>query len=153
LAVDEVSKHLWRGPTYRRLTVGIGRSFAALDEAARQKIQNYEAIVEAVCSIKPLDIFPKIPPADMKIMHVGACDFVRASDTQAEYLTLIDLFDRLPPAKRQERINSFQAEIETARREIHFFELDKLVNLSVIHSHRRLMDLINGSIPEPELPF
>jgi hypothetical protein len=153
LCVDEVSKHMWRRPVWVKLKpLHPGASFAALDEAAWQRIQNYSAITEAVCSIKVLDVIPRIPLTDLERMHQGVCNFVQAKSVEGEFLALVDLFDRPTPAQRRKRLQRFRAEINTARRQVHFFELEQLVRSGLAHSRQRLTDLIEGRVPEPSYP-
>jgi hypothetical protein len=153
LCVDEVSKHLWRREVWIQLKpIHPGASFAALDEAAWQRIQDYPAIAAALCSIKILDVIPRIPLVDLERMYQGTCDFVQAKNVEEEFLALVDLFDRPTPEQRRERLQSLRAEIDTARRQVHVFRIDKLVSAALTHSHQRLADLIEGRTPEPDYP-
>lgn len=153
LCVDEVSKHMWRRDTWLRFRqVTPGSAFAALDEAAWQRIRNYQAIAEALCSIQVPDIIPRIPLADLERIHGGTCAFVRAKNIEEEYLALVDLFDRPTPEQRQEKLQRFRAEIDHARRQIHIFRMNTLIKAGLIRSRQRLTDLIEGRTPPPGLP-
>lgn len=153
LCVDEVSKHLWRRETWLQFKqITPGSAFAALDEAAWRRIKNYPAIAEALCSITVLDVIPSISLADLRRMHQGACAFVRARNVEEEYLALVDLFDRPAPEERQRKRACFQAEIGKARRQIHIFRMDTLINASLAHSRHRLQELIEGRTPQPHYP-
>jgi hypothetical protein len=153
LCVDEVSKHLWRREVWLKLMpIQPGASFATVDEAAWQCIQNYPAIAEALCAIKVLDVIPRIPLTDLERMHQGVCNFAQAKSVEGEFLALVDLFDQPSPAQREKRLERFRAEIDTARSQVHFFKLDELVKIALVHSRRRLTDLIEGGTPEPGYP-
>ena len=75
LAVDEVSKHLWRGQTWQSFKqIHPGVAFAALDELARQHIQNFPAVVNAVCAITVPDVIPRIPGVDLFLIEPRRSD-------------------------------------------------------------------------------
>ncbi len=153
LCVDEVSKHLWRRETWLQFKhITPGTAFAALDEAAWQRIQNYPAIIEALCSIKVLDVVPRVPLADLERMLQGACAFVQAKNVEEEYLALVDLFDRPTPAQRRQKQRCLRTEIDMARQQVHLFKIETLVEASLTHTRHRLADLIAGRIPEPDYP-
>jgi hypothetical protein len=153
LCVDEISKHLWRRDTWLQFKdIGPGAAFAALDEVVYQRIQNYAAITEALCSLKPLDVIPHIPRADLAYMHQSVCHFARATTLEEEYLTLVDLFDRPAPEQREQKRQTFRAHIDLARRQTHIFRVDTLIEVSLVHSYSRLTDLIEGRVPEPGYP-
>jgi hypothetical protein len=153
LCVDEVSKHLWRRDTWLQFQhIGPGAAFAALDELMWQRFQNYAGITQALCSLQPLDIIPRIPRADLIYLHQGVCRFVGAETLVEEYLALVDLFDRPTPAQRAEKRQTFEAHIDLARGQTHFFHVDSLVNASMVRSYSRLTDLIEGRVPEPGYP-
>jgi hypothetical protein len=153
LAVDEVSKHLWRLDTWLRFKpLHPGASFAALDEAGRQRIGHYSAIVEALEAIHALKVIPRIPPADMEQMLRGTRAFVQAADPEEEFLVLVDMFDRPTPEQRREKQEMLRLELDEARRRVHFFQIDCLVRVALAHARRRLADLINGRIPAPGYP-
>jgi hypothetical protein len=153
LCVDEVSKHMWRRPTWQQLNgVYVGTAFAAMDELARQLTQDYLAIVDALHRINVLNVIPHIPPTDLKRMHQGTCNFVQAENVEGEYLALIDLFDQPSPPEREKRRQKLRAQIDAARDLVHIFNLDILVPAAVAHSHQRLTDLREGRIPEPGSP-
>ncbi len=152
LCVDEVSKCLWQRETYAAFTVSVGSAFAALDEVARQRIKNRSAMVKSLCELKPLSVIPRIPSVDLESTHRGLCNFVTANDTEGEYLALVDLFDQATPAERQHKRQQFQANIDLARRQIHHFRMDKLIETSLSHSRSRLTDLLDNRIPSPSRP-
>jgi hypothetical protein len=153
LCVDEVSKHLWRRDTWHRFKdIHPGSAFAALDERARQSIRDYPAIVRAIASVTVVDVIPSLPMTALQQMQRGALNFMQAADAEAEFLTLVDMFDRPTPDDRRRRQIRFQAEIDSARRQTHFFRLDAVVQASLRHSHARLSDLIQGRIPSPGYP-
>ena len=153
LCVDEVSKHMWRREVWLQLKpVYPGTSFAALDEAAMQRIQNFAAIREAVCSIKVLDVIPCIPFTDLKQMLGGTCCFVRATTIEEAFMALVDFFDKPGPEERHQKQTFLRTQLNIARRQIHVFTIDELVNAALTHSRRRLNDLIQGRIPEPGYP-
>jgi hypothetical protein len=153
LCVDEVSKHLWRRPTWQQLNgVHVGAAFAAMDELARQRTQDYAAIVDAIRRIRVPNILPAIPPTDLERMHYGTCNFARAGNVDGEYLALIDLFDQPSPEEREQRRQTLGAQIDAARHLVHIFDLDTLVPAAVAHSRQRLTDLIEGRIPKPGYP-
>ncbi|MDM8531798.1 zinc dependent phospholipase C family protein [Anaerolineales bacterium HSG25] len=156
LAVDEVSKHLWRreGTWDRFHDVSIGSAFAAIDEQARQMTQNYPRIVAEICAISPPTVLTHVSPADLTAMFDGICLFARATDTKAEYLALLKAFWHIAtPKKRQQKTAQFQIEIKAAREQIHYLQLDRLVALSVNHSHQRLQALIKGKPVAVGYPF
>lgn len=153
LCVDEVSKHLWRRDTWRQFHhITPGSAFAALDEAAWKRIENYARIAGAVCSITVLDVIAGVSLADMERMHQGVCAFIGAKSAEGEYLALIDLFDRPTPEARREKLRRFRVEINQARGQVHLFKVDTLINAALRHSRRRLADLIEGRLPEPDYP-
>lgn len=153
LAVDEVSKHIWRRETWRHFfDIMPTSAFAALDELARQQTGHYAEIAEALCMAKPVNVIPHIPPPDLVQMHRGVCDFVQATDAEAEYLALVDLFNQPTLEQRYEYRRCFRAEINLARERVHFFKLDKLLQAGRVRSHQRLLDLIEGRVPEPSYP-
>jgi hypothetical protein len=153
LCVDEVSKHMWRTPTWRQLNgVYIGTAFAALDELARQQTQNYAALVEELEGIEVLTTIPRIPPADLIRMQQGVLNFVRADDVEGEYVALIDLFDNPSPTEREERRQKLGAQMDAARRLVNIFRLDTLVQTAIVRTQQRFDDLVSGRIPPPDNP-
>jgi len=153
LAVDEVSKHMWRHDIWLQFKpIRPGASFAALDEAAQQRIQNYPAIVNALDSVNALNVIPLIPLMDLERMLAGTRNFVQARNVEEEFLALVDLFDRPALEQRQEKQQVFRADIDEARRRVHFFQINRLVNAALAHSRRRLDDLIEGRLSGPEYP-
>ena len=153
LCVDEVSKFLWRHQTWLKFKdVGPGPAFAALDELARQRIQNYAAIAQALDSIRPLAIVPHIPMADLETTLQGIRNFVRAESVESEFLALVDMFDKPSPAERQRKRHSLRTTLDTARAQVHFFEFDSVIEASLTHSRRRLDELISGRPAHPDQP-
>lgn len=153
LCVDEVSKHLWRHETWLQFRhIGPGPAFAALDELARQRTQNYSAIVAALSSIQILEVIPTIPPPDLEAFWQGVYRFVTASTLEEEYLALVDMFDRPTPEERRQKQESFRAGIVEARRLVGYLQLDTLVSAGLVRSYSRLTDLITGHKPEPGYP-
>jgi hypothetical protein len=153
LCVDEVSKHMWRKPTWQQLNgVQIGVAFAALDELARQQTQDYAAIVEELWGIKVLAVIPRIPLADLARMQQGVGNFARAEHVDGEYLALLDLFDHPSPAEREQRRQKLCAQIDAARRLVNIFRLDTLVQAAIVHTLQRFDDLFAGRIPQPGYP-
>ncbi len=154
LCVDEVSKHMWRNPTWQQLNgLKIGSAFAALDELARQQTQNYAAILEALAGIRALNVIPRIPPADLERMHRGACDFARATTVDEEYLALIDLFDHPTRQEREQRRQSLRAQIDAARQLVGIFQMETLVEAAINRTFNRVDDLLAGRLPEPDYPI
>lgn len=154
LCVDEVSKHLWRRETWLQFRhIGPGPAFAALDELARQRIQNYPAIVAALGSIQIIEVIPAIPRSELEAFWQGAYRFVSASNLEDEYLALVDMFDRPIPEERQQKLESFRAGIAEARRLVGQLQLDTLVSASLTRSYSRLVDLIEGRTSEPGYPI
>ena len=154
LCVDEVSKHMWRNSTWQQLNgVQIGAAFAAMDESARQQTQNYPVIATELCGIDILNITPHIPSTDLARMHQGTCNFVQAENVEGEYLALIDLFDHLSPAKREERRQKLCAQMDAARRLAYIFRLDKLVQVAIVRTLQRFDDLLAGRIPQSGYPL
>jgi hypothetical protein len=153
LCVDEVSKHLWRRETWLRFKhIGPGPAFAALDELAQQRTQNYSAISAALGSIQILDVIPAIPRPDMGAFFQGVNRFVNAPTVEGEYLALVDMFDRPTPEERQQKLETFRAGIDEARRLVDYLQLDTLVSAGLAHSYSRLTDLTLGRLPEPGYP-
>jgi hypothetical protein len=153
LCMDEVSKHLWRRDTWLQFKgVGPGAAFAALDEVARHRIQDYGAIVEALCRLKPLDVIPSIPGPDLAYLHQGVCRFARAETLEGEYLALVDMFDGPAPKEREQKRQLFRTNIDPARRQTHFFRVETLIEASLARSYSRLTDLIEGRVSEPGYP-
>lgn len=153
LCVDEVSKHMWRRDTWLPFhDIGAGPAFAALDELMRQRTQNYELIGQALHCLKPVAVIPRIPRVDLAYMLHSVCRFVQAESLEDEYLALVDLFDRPTPEQRQQKQQNFRTHIDLARRQVHLFQVDTLVEASLLHSYRRLTDLMAGRAPEPGYP-
>jgi hypothetical protein len=145
LCVDEVSKHMWRRETWAQFRArSAGPVFAALDELARQQIDDYPAIVRALCSVQVPDVIPCIRPADLEVLLRGVCVFARAKSTEAEFLALVDLFDRPTPDQRRQRRQALREDIDLARSQAGLFRLDVLVRTSLAHSRRRLAELVEG---------
>lgn len=145
LCVDEVSKHMWRRETWLQFRArSAGPMFAALDELARQQIEDYPAIARALCAVQAPDVIPAIPPADLAQLLRGVCAFVRAGSTEAEFLALVDLFDRPTPDQRRQRQQALREDIDLARSQTHLFRLDVLVGAGLAHSRQRLAELIEG---------
>ena len=154
LCLDEVSKHLWRRRTWLKFwDLQPGSAFAALDETARSRIEDYEAIVTALHTTRPLDVIIPIPLFDLRRMLAGVQAFAAAETVEDEYLALVDLFNaNLKESHRQRLLAQFQNEIDAARRKIRFFELDRLVSAGAAHSRRRISDLMTGRAPSPGYP-
>jgi hypothetical protein len=153
LCVDEVSKQRWRHQTWLPFKhIGPGAAFAALDEAARLRIQNYPAIARAIGQLEPVEVIPSIPGADLIKYWQGVCRFVQANTLEEEFLALVDMFDRLSPAARYQKQQAFRRDIDQARRQVHLFEIDTVVMAGLAHSRRRLADLLAGRVPEPGYP-
>jgi len=153
LCVDEVSKHLWRRDTWQRFRgVRPGAAFSALDEAVQQHIQDYPAIVEALCALQVIDVIPTIPRAGLERMQQGVCAFAQAKTVEAAYLVLVDWFSQPTPEQRRQKQQSFRAQIELARPQIRFFRLETLIEASLSHSLSRLTDLIENRTPKPGYP-
>ena len=153
LCVDEVSKHMWRRETWLKFhELHPGSAFAALDESARTRIDDYPAIAEAMQSITVREVIPAIPPADLSAIWQGACAFLQAEKAEDEFMVLVDIFDRPTPERRQQRLARFQVEIEAARQLTPVFKIDTLVQASLARSRARLADLIEGRVPEPGYP-
>lgn len=154
LCVDEVSKHMWRRETWLKFRdIGPGPAFAALDEAARQQILNYPAIVRALDSIAAPDIIPRIPLADLEVTLQGVRNFVHAGDAEGEFLALVDMFDQPTPEERRKKQKYFKSVIHLARRQVGIFKLDLLVEAGLARSRLRLVELIEGRAPEPGYPL
>ncbi len=154
LGVDEVSKHMWRRETWLKFRdLHPGSAFAALDELARERIGNYQAIAAALQSITTPQVIPSIPPADLAAIWRGACAFLQAENAEDEFMVLVDIFDRPTPERRQERLARFRIEIDAARNLTHIFKIDTLVRASLARGRARLADLIQGHVPEPGYPI
>lgn len=153
LCVDEVSKHLWRRETWLQFKdIGPGAAFAALDELVYWQIQNYEVIAEALCSVEPLNVIPRLPGHDLAYLLKSACHFARAETLEEEYLALVDMFDQPTPEEREQKQQLFRANIDLARRQTNFFSVETLIEASLSRSYSRLTDLIEGRVPEPSYP-
>ncbi len=153
LCVDEVSKHMWRREAWLQFKdIGPGPTFAALDELAREQTQNYPAIVEALASLQMVELIPVIPQPDLAAFWRGVNRFVQAHTAEAEYLALVDMFDRPTSQERLAKLASFRAGIDLAHQRIHFLQFDTLVSASLSHSYSRLTDLIASRVPEPGYP-
>jgi len=153
LCVDEVSKLMWQRDTWIQFKdIGPGAAFASLDEVARQRIQDYPKIVQALNSIEVLDIIPQILEAELEIVLQGVTNFVQAQSIEDEYLALVDMFDKPTPAEQEGKRRKFRATIDIARQQVGLFRLDTLVEAGLKRSRQRLGELINGCTPEPGLP-
>lgn len=153
LAVDEVSKHMWRRETWLGFKqIQPGTAFAALDELARQQIRDFPTVAEALCSITVPQVIVPIPPPDLEQMWQTVCAFLQAESVEAEFLTLVDFIERPLPERRRQRLARFRDEIDYARRQRQVFRLEKMVEASLRHSRSRLADLIEGRMPEPGYP-
>ncbi|MDM8528439.1 zinc dependent phospholipase C family protein [Anaerolineales bacterium HSG24] len=155
LAVDEVSKHLWRweGTWNKFRYVSIGLAFAALDEQARQQTHDYPRLVEAICAITPPTVLTHVSPTDLKAMFDGVCHFARAVDTKAEYTALLEMFWQSSSAEKRQKTARFQTEIKAVREQIHYLQLNRLVTMSITHSLQRLQALINDQSVTAGYPF
>jgi hypothetical protein len=154
LCVDEVSKHMWRRETWLKFQgLHPGSAFAALDESARARIDDYPAIGQALQSITIQEVISAIPPADLAAIWRGACAFLQAKNAEDEFMVLVDIFDRPTPERRQQRLARFRLEIEAARNLTPVFRIDTLVQASLVRSRSRLADLIEGRLPEPDYPI
>lgn len=154
LCVDEVSKHMWRREAWLNFKdIGAGPAFAALDELVYERTHNYAAIVAALESLQIIEVVPVIPLADLTVFWQGVNQFVQATNAEAEYLALVDMFDRPSPEQRREKIASFRAGIDLARQRVHHLRVDILVSASLTRSYSRLTDLIEGRAPEPGYPI
>lgn len=129
-----------------------GATFAAIDEAARQRIQNFPAIAKSFCSVEVQDVIPRIPLADLERMLQGTCQFVQAPSIEEAFMALVDLFDQPTPEERQKKRQYLRRGLGLARQQAHFFTIDRVVDAAVAHSRQRLTDLIEGCIPEPGYP-
>jgi hypothetical protein len=105
-----------------------------------------------LCSLIPLDVIPRIPVADLTEMHQGMCHFVQADTLEDEFLALVDLFDRVTPEQREQKRQAFRSHIDLARRQTYIFRADILIEASLARSYSRLVDLIEGRVPEPGYP-
>jgi len=152
LAVDEVSKHLWRRETYQKVQANIGAAFAALDELAWHKIKYYQQIVDRLTQITPLSIITFIPPHDLEAMYNLICQFAQAEQTEQKFRVLVEGF-LVNSDTRAKWYSYFNRDIELARQQVDYFELDRLVALSLPHSHQRILALIAGDVPKPSYPF
>jgi len=153
LCVDEVSKHMWRRETWLNFKqIRPGAAFAALDEAARRTISDYEAIVKDLGQLQPVEVIPRIPTADLADFLHGVRRFVEADTLEKEFLTLVDMFDQLTPEGRRQKQQDFRQDIEKAHRQVHYFKMDTLIAAGLAHSYHRLADLLEGRIPEPGYP-
>lgn len=155
LCVDEVSKHQWRGSTWGPVlaqNIDPTSAFAALDELARQQLQDYPAVAEALQQIEPLPVMALIQLSELEILLAGLIPFVTAPDTEAEFMAIINLFSNRDPANLRRRREKFWREIEIARQSVHHFNVTEMVTASVKHSRRRFADLIAGRLPEPGYP-
>jgi hypothetical protein len=115
-------------------------------------MQNHQAMVDALCAVTVAAVIPRIPLADLQQMWQGACVFVNAAAVEAEFLALVDMFDRPLPAQRRERQARFRAEIDLARQQTPVFRLDALVRTGLALSRARLADLQAGRVPVPGFP-
>jgi len=153
LAVDEVSKHLWRRETWLSFKqIQPGTAFAALDELARQQIQVFPAVAGALCSIRVPEVISPIPLCDLEQMWQAVCAFAQAETVEAEFLILVDFIERPPPERRRQRHERFRSEIAYARQQRQVFKLETMVEASLRHSRSRLADFIEGRVPEPGYP-
>lgn len=153
LAVDEVSKFMWGRSTWRHfMDIGPGPAFAALDETARQWMRHYPAVVDALTSVKVLNIIPHIPQTDLEAYLQGVCNFTKADTVEGEFLALLEMFVKPEPEQQQKMLREFALNIITARQRLHYFRLDVLVQAGLRRSRERLSDLIAGRVPEPGGP-
>lgn len=153
LCLDEVSKFMWQRETWLRFyQIGPGPAFAALDELARQQIDDYAAIGAALDSIRLLAVVPVIPDPDLDKMLVGVRCFVQAQTLEEEYLALVELFDRPTAEHRAEKRDHLRQNIALARRRVHYFKLASLVRAGLARTRLRIDDLLAGRVPQPALP-
>jgi hypothetical protein len=153
LCLDEVTKHMWQRDTWLHFRdIGPGPAFSALDEVVFQRINCYTCIVEGLHSMDVPDVIPRIPRVDLERLLQGLRCFVQGETIEAQFLALVDLFDRPNPEERRQRLENFRATIEAARQRVPIFRLDTLLAAGLSHSRRRLADLIAGRIPEPGYP-
>ncbi|HMQ52930.1 MAG TPA: zinc dependent phospholipase C family protein [Anaerolineae bacterium] len=153
LCLDEVSKFMWQRETWLRFyQIGPGPAFAALDELARQKINDYAAIGAALDTVRPVAVVPVIPYPDLEKMLVGVRHFVHAPTLEEEYLALVDMFDRPTPEHRQEKRHQLRQNIPIARRRVHYFKLATLLRAGLARTRLRIENLLAGHVPEPALP-
>ncbi len=153
LCVDEVSKYMWNHATWLQFKdIGPGPAFAALDEMARRHTRNYPVIVKALNSVLALDVIPHIPAVDLETFLQGVRNFAGAETTEDEYLALLNMFRQPTSQERKQKLQRFKTNIEIARRQVHLFRFDTLVEAGLTRSRQRLADLIAERIPEPGFP-
>lgn len=155
LCVDEVSKHLWRRETTWSKFYGLTplSAFAALDGAALQHIANYGVIQREIQALRPIKAIRPISEADLNAMFRGICNFVQKRTVEEQFLAVIDMFDQPSAAERQTKLAQFRQDIEIARPQIAFFQLEQFVAAAVRHSRRRSQDFLSGHVPQAAYPF
>jgi len=89
---------------------------------------------------------------DLERMKQAVGAFLQAETIEAGFLTLIDYFDQPTAAERRQRQEWLRAEIDAGRRQRHVFQLEAMVEASLVHSRKRLADLLAGRTPEPAFP-
>ncbi|GAB4461107.1 MAG: hypothetical protein Kow0031_40410 [Anaerolineae bacterium] len=153
LCVDEVSKAMWQRPTWLAFAeLGAGPAFAALDEFAKSQLRNYPAVVAAIEAVSLPRLMPAVPSGDWQLYYDGVLNFVRAETTEQEFLALVDMFDRPPPARRERQLREFRANINAARERVGVFNLHKMVSASVSRTMQRIQALLAGRAVAPGLP-
>jgi hypothetical protein len=153
LAVDEVSKWMWRRPVWKPFrNTGPGVAFAALDELAQSHIHDYSTIRTCFDRLKVVHIIPKIPKADLDAYVSGLRAFTQAQDVVVEYTALVKMFSQVPPAQQREAITAFELNIDEARQYVHIFQLDVMLEASIQRSQQRIEALLTDQTPEPGLP-
>lgn len=153
LCVDEVSKHMWRRETWQNFwPLRPTSAFAALDEVAWQQTEDYQAIREALAGLEAPDVIAPIPLADLQKMLRGVQAFAAAKSAVGEYTALLDLFMEATAHKREEYLECFRGELDTARQRVHAFQLETCVRAGVVHTQKRVAALLAGRRPQPDYP-
>ncbi len=154
LCVDEVSKFMWNRDVWIHFKeTGPGPAFAALDEVAQQQTRCYSAIAQALEPVTAPEIIPRIPPADMQAMLHGTRQFVAAPTLAAGYASLLVMFGNgRTPAQKEQLRQEFEQYIDVARQYVSHFNLDTLVEASLLRSRQRIADLLTNRVPEPDFP-
>ncbi|MEM7344875.1 MAG: zinc dependent phospholipase C family protein [Chloroflexota bacterium] len=152
LAVDEVSKHLWRPDLWEKMGVKITSAFAVADEVAWQQTQDYSAIHEVLNKLDPLNAITKISVADLEQFLQGVRVFTAAKSVEAEFDALIDMFIGKNTPHREAYRQYLRDEIEPAKEQFHLLQFERVIEVGVQHSQLRLNDLIAGRIPEAAYP-
>ncbi len=153
LTVDEVTKHQWRYETWMKFgNIRPTSAFAALDEIAWEKTDDYELIRAVLNDVEAQNVITVIPIHDLEKMLRGVQAFATARQIDGEYIALLKVFGQFSADEEQDKLKLLQQELVIARERVHNFQIEAAVEASIIHTTNRINDLLKGHRPDPAYP-